>query len=69
VRVDLGPKGHCGSSLTTTVCESIPHRDDHPAMLDLLIEDGLSNGMARVGLVATIFHLCDRSREPAGGGI
>jgi 3-(3-hydroxy-phenyl)propionate hydroxylase len=32
----------------------------HPATLDLLTEDGLSNDMARVGLVATIFHFWDR---------
>ncbi len=32
----------------------------HPATLDLLTEDGLSTDMARVGLVATIFHFWDR---------
>jgi 3-(3-hydroxy-phenyl)propionate hydroxylase len=32
----------------------------HPATLDLLTEDGLSSDMARVGLVAPIFHFWDR---------
>jgi len=32
----------------------------HPATLDLLTEDGLSDDMARVGLVAPIFHFWDR---------
>src|SRR5215472_13088180 len=32
----------------------------HPATLDLLSEDGLSDDMARVGLVAPIFHFWDR---------
>ena len=32
----------------------------HPATLDLLVEDGLSDDMARVGLVAPIFHFWDR---------
>ncbi len=32
----------------------------HPATLDLLTEDGLDKDMARVGLVAPIFHFWDR---------
>jgi 3-(3-hydroxy-phenyl)propionate hydroxylase len=32
----------------------------HPATLDLLTEDGLDQDMARVGLVAPIFHFWDR---------
>lgn len=32
----------------------------HPATLDLLTEDGLADDMARVGLVAPIFHFWDR---------
>jgi 3-(3-hydroxy-phenyl)propionate hydroxylase len=32
----------------------------HPATLDLLMEDGLSDDMARVGLVAPIFQFWDR---------
>src|SRR5260370_29977643 len=32
----------------------------HPATLDLLSEDGLDHGMARVGLVAPIFQFWDR---------
>src|SRR5262249_51861439 len=32
----------------------------HPATLDLLAEDGLSDDMARVGLVAPIFQFWDR---------
>jgi 3-(3-hydroxy-phenyl)propionate hydroxylase len=36
----------------------------HPATLDLLVEDGLADEMARVGLVAPIFQFWDRpSRE------
>src|ERR1700746_314920 len=32
----------------------------HPATLDLLAEDGLDADMARIGLVAPIFHFWDR---------
>jgi len=35
----------------------------HPATLDLLADDGLSEDMARVGLVAPIFQFCDRPSQ------
>src|SRR6476619_2994964 len=35
----------------------------HPATLDLLAEDGLSEDMARVGLVAPIFQFWDRPSD------
>ena len=35
----------------------------HPATLDLLADDGLSEDMARVGLVAPIFQFWDRPSQ------